>query len=668
MGEFFGNIAASFKKVSKYVWALVILLVVFFTTQFCVMGNFRNTGDCVTAMANKQVCYKLEFAQGQTKLDDVYINLGSIYVKAGEDVGLTVRTSTSSSSNPTWSIFDSATIGNIYSTKGISGANFNWVAVATDKAKSSIKAISFTFDENVVINEIVCRSENGSKIKLTPLAAASSGYTAKALEAAVDAQNSFTTKTTAKYVFSQEEAFYLTSIHALRTANQFYEGSVYRLDADFTAVGSLLMLPSVAMFGNSTFALRLPSLVATTVMLVFIFLLGSELFKDKKYGLLFAVIFAFGGLATSVGTYGTVHAIVTSALVGGLYFMYRFYAKGISNNHVVRDSMNILISSLYCALAVAIEAVAGAPAIGIVVLFVFGMIRQHKAYKLALEKTNGQEETKTNENGETVVYNRQALKVKKQYNYKVQVCISLCALGCFVGCFMILLLAGIFAYPAYVAVYDSAEAHTVSFASLVVRNFLASGLANNSTLYTAGNATNVFAWFLPIKASTVYSATANGTYIARTILPNFALTLISFVCLLAVTAKVVYDFVKKNSDKQTLRIRRIYFVLFGGMIAAMLSALIKGDATTVCSYSFSVMYAGFFPLAILAVKDKFTKLGKDTCEKCANLTETVVCVCLAAIVVSFALSIPAIYGFALSQKVAKGLFGWMSFISNGFFR
>ena len=397
-------------------------------------------------------------------------------------------------------------------------------------------------------------------------------------------------------------------------------------------------------------------------MLVYIFLLATELFKDKKYGFIFAAIFAFGGLATSVGTYGTAHAIVTSALVGGLYFMYRFYAKGISNNYVVRDSMNVLIASLYCALAVAIEAVAGVPAIGIIVLFVFGMLKQHKAYKYTVEKVQNAE------NADEVTVNKEVLKVKKAYAYKKQVCVSLCALGCFVGCFMILLFTGIICYPAYVAVYDNAGAHTVSFASLVIRNFISSGAANNATLYTAGNATSVFAWFLPIKASTVYSATANGTYIARTILPNFALILFSFICLLATTAKIVYDYVKKYSDKQTLRIRRIYFILFGGMIATMIAALIKGDASTVCSYTFNVLYAGFLPLAFMATKDALVKFGKGDCAKCNNIVETVACVVLSCIVVCFAFSIPAIYGFALSPTTAKGLFGWMSFVSNGFFR
>ena len=114
----------------------------------------------------------------------------------------------------------------------------------------------------------------------------------------------------------------MTSIQTILHQGEIYEDSIYRLDADYSAVASLLMLPSVAIFGTSTFALRFPSLLAMTATLVFIFLLATDLFKDKKYGFLTAAVFAFSGIATSAATYGTAHSLVAFALVAALYFMY----------------------------------------------------------------------------------------------------------------------------------------------------------------------------------------------------------------------------------------------------------------------------------------------------------------------------------------------------------
>ena len=668
MKEFFGKLAASFKKVSKYVWAIVILLAVFFTTQLCVMGNFQNTGDSLMVVADKKVSYQLQFENGQTRINDIYVNVGAMYVEQGTDVNLTVKSTTSTAENPSsWTTIKTIALGNAYSNgNGLNNANYNWVEVATGLNKNSVKTLSFTFDKNVQINEIVCFAKDGSKIALKPLVAASEGYKAEDMSAVTDAQNSFTSSTSAKYNFSAEESHYMTSIFTILHQGETYANSIYRLDADFSAVASLLMLPSVAMFGVSTFAIRFPALVAMTATLVFIFLLATDLFKSEKYAMFTTALFAFGGIATSVGTYGSAHSLVALALVAALYFMYRFYAKGMSDKHVIKSSMNILISALCCAFAVAMDVMACFPAAGVMVLFVFGLLRMHKSYKLALSKTEGKEQTQVDENGEETIVNKAAEKVQKAHSYKMQVAISLCALGSFLGGFIILLITGVICYPAYVAVYDNFSNPTQSFAALVWQNFIGSGKFNNLTAYTSANATNVFAWFLPIKATTVYSATTESAYVARSIMPNFLLTIISFVCFLAVTAKFVYDIVKKKTDKITLRIRRIYIILLSGMVSTMLSALIKGDATYVCSIVFFVCYTAFLPLACMTGETLVSEC--ECCKKYAKAAKITLYVCLGLIVVCWGLSIPATYGFALSQGAANGLFGWMSFVSNGFFR
>jgi hypothetical protein len=149
-------------------------------------------------------------------------------------------------------------------------------------------------------------------------------------------------------------------------------------------------------------------------------------------------------------------------------------------------------------------------------------------------------------------------------------------------------------------------------------------------------------------------------------MPNFILTILSFVSLLGVTAKVVYDFVTKKSHKITARSRRTYFILLGGMLLTMISNLVKGDATYVCSIFFYVCYTAFLPLAFFTGE---ALVGEcECCKKYEKAAKIVAYVCLGLIVVCWGLAIPATYGFALSQGVANGLFGWMSFVSNGFFR
>lgn len=146
------------------------------------------------------------------------------------------------------------------------------------------------------------------------------------------------------------------------------------------------MLPSVVIFGDSPFALRLTPFLATCATLLFVYLLGSLLFKDEKYGFIFAFIFAVGGLATTVGRMGAPYALVSCFLVASLYFMYRFFSKGISSQHIVKGGLNVLFSGLFAALTLAMNTLAIFPAAGILTLFGFGMRRQKLAYQNALLK------------------------------------------------------------------------------------------------------------------------------------------------------------------------------------------------------------------------------------------------------------------------------------------
>ena len=179
----------------------------------------------------------------------------------------------------------------------------------------------------------------------------------------------------------------MTSIHTVLGGGEITSESVYNVDRDFNSLATVLLLPSVAIFGDSTFALRLTPFLATSATLLLVYLFASLLFKDEKYGFIFSLIFAFGGLATTVGRLGAPYALITCFLVASLYFMYRFFAKGISSERIIKDGLNILFSGLFAALALAMNFLTIIPVAGILILFAFGMRRQKLAYINELNKS-----------------------------------------------------------------------------------------------------------------------------------------------------------------------------------------------------------------------------------------------------------------------------------------
>jgi hypothetical protein len=202
----------------------------------------------------------------------------------------------------------------------------------------------------------------------------------------------------------------------------------------------------------------------------------------------------------------------------------------------------------------------------------------------------------------------------------------------------------------------------VNFLTVLWKGIAASARQNAVTSYAAENA-SVLSWILPFKPATLFTGvvtTGEGEYLGWHVLPNFAVTLCACLAFIGCTVKVVMDFVQKKNDKITLRMRRGYIVLFGGMLLALFAGLIRGNVSAQSSVLFHVFYLGFLPLVA-------TTLPEETTAKSKMLIQTGLIALTAVFVAVFVLSLPVAYGYAVTAGNAK-LFTWMSFVSNGFFK
>lgn len=707
MAKKFSN---AFKKGKIYNALFCALFVLFLIVGIFSAGSFRSTGKAYYNSSDKAAVavFDLNVKSGQ-KLKSVHVNVGSVYAPVGADVTLTVKrysSNTNTSSSASYTFGTEQRIGNVYSKskQGMSGKLFNWLEV-TEEASKIVKAISIKTDYNVEINEIVCLDDEGNKIPLSVNTNLTRGYAkAKtALAPAFDAQNSFTNSLSARYNFTQEEAYTLSAVRNLLQGSSFNTGDVYVVDKNFNALGTLVYVPFIAIFGTSVGALRLPALLASAAAVYFLWAFFKLLFKDEKCALVSAALFAFGGLALTVGTTGTPFAIVLSALCGSLYFAYRFFAKGISYAHVFRGVMNVLFSGVFAAVAIAIDLLAVLPVAGILVLFFFGMRRMKRAHENELTNLSKADE-RTEETNETTEADedagvKEAALAKKirtaevQYAYKKRVTAAFAALSFGVVTFILIILSGVLSYAAYVKAFDTPDSPTLGFGSMLWKGLSSAWTKGNITSFTADNAAIAFAWFLPLKPATLYATGAangaGGAYVAKHAFINPVLAVAAFVSLVFVSVRFVQTL--KNGvaeNKSAMRTVRGYIALVGGVLLTLVYGLVCKNTSAATAYLFYPLYLALIPFAYktwkdgAAVKTEVTETNeaneaetnaeenKDNAPaKTANkAADTVFYVVLGLAAVCFLASVPAVMGFGVGDKLAQILFGWMNVINNGFFR
>lgn len=651
------NFFKKLKRITAYTWALIALVVIYFATGISTLGTTQTTGDSFYLEANKTAYFSVSRASGE-KLDDIYANIGSIYATEGSSANVTLKYYKGTSNSPatsssSWTTLGTLRIGNVYcgATKnGVDGENYNWARLIAD-ANKSYSYISITSDTSMDINELVCLNQKGEKMTIKAYLPDGVKYKQADMLRVCDAQDSFVLNGNFKYNFTQEEAHYLTSVLTVKSGSSVLNNASYNIDHHYNFLGTVLFVPSIAMFGVNTFALRLPVFLASCALLVFAALLIRELTKNNKLSFAFATVLALGGVLTTVGKVASPFMFVASALVASLYFMYRFYARGISSKKVMKGGMNVLVSGLFAAFAMAIDATAGLPVIGILVLFVFGLRRQKAAYALELKKTEGMEETVTLKNGEMKVINKEEKRVRVAYLAKSRISIGFAALSFVAATLFLGLFAAVCCHHGYVKARNASD---VGFLMIFFKQTVGSLHGYVLTANSAANASNVLAWWLPLKPATLSGGMAGGKYLAFSVLPNMVAVLAAFASFVFVAYKVIKGLVNKDADKETLRLRRGAIVLFSGMVCAMITATVRGGVTAETSLIFHVCYLGVIALAATQIPKG--KIGNIALWATVSL-----------VVVNFLLCLPALYGFAVPTGWAKA-FGWTAWVNNGFFR
>ena len=259
---------------------------------------------------------------------------------------------------------------------------------------------------NIVINEIVFIGEvqkdgkgTGEKVVLPvkldsrswvpPKEGESRSEAIERAAALIDAQSLVEAEAIASstvssyYTYTAEEEKMVLTINEMKRGSFYVPGDVYDGDKTYNSLALTLTYFGTMIFGMSPFGLRFFNVLASFGVLVVGFFFARRLFKSDNAGLLFAVIYALCGVSISLAHLATPIMLGVFFLLSSYAACYRYWAVGMKKSSALY-TLPLLVSALSGALAVLVNGAFVIPLIGVVALFIAGVLKQRRKDRAAL--------------------------------------------------------------------------------------------------------------------------------------------------------------------------------------------------------------------------------------------------------------------------------------------
>ena len=509
------------KSASKYFRAFLITALAFLVIGLGTLGSVMSTGDSFVLTSKQSgdekepsLMFHVMLPEGLDEDTDEYnlyvkkvlVNVGAVYAPAGEDTDIRIGRGTSP--DLIYSLTYPLTVPSVYraengSDEALANGPYNWavfdVTSVTEKGwrlRDYAYYCFFARSNSVRINEVVFVAENNDlpeeERKPVVLAAelddasiirrAEGETKEEALErasAVLDSQYLPTLSSSSFYCYSEEEAYSMMTIAEMRAGGSYVKGDTYLADTVYNALGTDILALGTLIFGMSPFGLRFFPFLAAFGVLVLGYFLVRDLSKSERAGFIFAVLYALSAAFFAAGHLGTPLMLGVFFFTASVYFCHKFYAKGMKTADF-KGALPVILSALFGALAVCTNGVWVIPMLGVVALFVAGMVRQRKAKAYYLAKAEAMPEAPAAAEETPVPSPKE--RVEREYRRKDRAAIASFAVVFLIGSLVLSLLAVIPAYLPYVRVFGDPAAPMGVFA--VAWKLFAGGFTGvNATSY-----------------------------------------------------------------------------------------------------------------------------------------------------------------------------------------
>lgn len=683
------NFLRKFRKAVGFPFAFLLIMILFFGVVLGTAGSTASLGNSFelqyTTDSNwSWVVFKISAPKtvdeegNETDMDvrlhDVYINLGAIYSteetatmelqwgSVGTEAENFFRPSKMKGAvlfNPSYVPEEGATATEETDSKYnyVHDATYRWIApfgITNLEETSTYRSLSSPIylklvltkndskyqNSNVLVNEIVFVGEvykdskgTGELVVLpveiesrTHLPAENVKEALARAEALIDAQSMPVLSESSYYRYGNEEQKILHTLSEMRMGDMYVPNDTYVGDKTYNSLGLDLAYLGTLMFGTSPFGLRFFNALASFGILAVGFFFVRRLFSGSdKAGLSFAVIYALCGVSLSL-------AHIASPVMLGIFFLllslsacYRYFAYGMKKPSA-KETVPLLVSGIAGALAVLVNGAFVIPVAGVAALFAWGVVRQHKKNRAALdeaiefaEEERAQGIPAVSEDGtEESAGNKRVRKALSAYRYDTAAA---------VGVFACSLIFGIFVLSVLLAL-------PVSYATNKIYNGIASSSPNVFTvawrLFAAGfGGVDASGWnyLYPIFTG------AGERYAVTLGIMNFAATLLGLLGI----AFAVYRIVRLAMRKAAFAEYASVLIPLAGLALSLVTGAFAGGSVAF------VLLANLFAFALVSGGGELfgqegTKQAKAVfISKIVALALLVICFALVAV---FTFSVP----------------------------
>ena len=663
-------------RMSGWLRAFLILALVFLALGLGTLGSLTSTGKAYALTSKsdtdgKEPCIVLNVSdpghgeEGHEHRDlyikEVYFNLGGIYTEYGETVTIQIARGTSADSS--WTTRVDLSFANLYekldegeeSEGPYTDCLYNWVKY-TVQTVDGWRITTYPYYRikveggSVLINEIVFVANDqdvtaegehkpvalrptvysdGEKGTLLPYDRDKGETLKTAVEKAgaiVDspcipsmAQSSF-------FRFGQEEIYSLMTISEMRLGKSYVPGGIYHIDSVYNALGNDILAFGTLIGGMSPFGLRLMPFLASFGVLVFGFLFVRKLTGSDKAGLVFAVLYALCGVSMSLGHFGTPLMVGLFFITAALFFTTKFFKEGLKKASYL-SAVPVLLAGLFTAAAVCVNGAFAIPAVGVVGLFIAGLVRQTRKTRAALDVAIDEVEADEaaggaprTEGGPSQPRKKLAAALKEhRFKGSVSGCVFFAFL--LLGGFLISILAMLPMYFPYVKVYDNPASPSKNIFYFVWKA-LCGGFTGENYLTAPQSVWSPF--YLLFKGTgETFGVTAAGSLIA---VASLAAGVIGAILALVLLTR------KMNADNFKEELLAVLIPLVGVVIGLATAAFAKGGLA-------------FMLLAYICLFAIAAKAASEEDKKYAKVVNILSIVCFAALAVCFGLF--AVFTFSI---------------------
>ncbi len=436
--------------------------------------------------------------------------------------------------------------------------------------------------------------------------------------------------------FTKPEIYSLLTIAEMKNGNRYSVNAagedprVYTVESVYNTLGMDLIALGTDMFGVTPFGLRFFPMLFSFGLLIVGFLFVLQLTGSDRAAFVFSLLYVFCDLAFSFGHLGT-------PLTAGLFFValslllvHKFYRSGMKKPNLI-GALPLLFGGLAGAAAICVNGAMLIPVLGIVGLFIAGMVRQQKARRYyldaAIEEYEAKEKQAVTETEEETVpaassaAKKKVLNVVSEYRSKNLVAGLGFAAALILGTFVLSLLCMIPVYYPLLKMYDNPAAPGMNAFTLGWKAF-AGGFAGANEL---GNTASNWSLFLTLFRGAGSSYAVTG----------IAVNAVAAVMALVGVGFAVYRIVCAVKTNGKAELRRTVVPLAGLVISLICAAFADTLGFIFLAYVFG------FVLAAEAVDFSMNlpaKAGKIA--KIVTITALVLLVLCFALFAAFTFSIP----------------------------